>query len=206
MQPLHHYRPPAYPTRDIVTAHPELLRLLPRRWRGNTLVAGALASACLIVSARWSPALAGKKSHAAAVPIFVHSSGRVSYGCMAIAAPTFLSEDEARHVVNNDPDARVASLLAARRREMDIIHRIDILLSAKDNRTTPPTPISGDLPLRERASLASPLLGREIFCHLTSTYSPSSDHSLPSDPGHADRLLRERVRDFIAWLKAQGIL
>jgi len=34
IEPVKSYRAPNYPTRTILDTHPELLRLLPKRWQG----------------------------------------------------------------------------------------------------------------------------------------------------------------------------
>ena len=38
LAPLKNYRGPDYPTREILDQHPELLRVLPRRWRNSPVV------------------------------------------------------------------------------------------------------------------------------------------------------------------------
>ena len=48
LSPVPHYKEAAYPTKEQVMAHPELLRRIPRRWAGNPLVLTALG---LVLSA-----------------------------------------------------------------------------------------------------------------------------------------------------------
>ena len=48
LSPVSHYKEAAYPTKEQVMAHPELLRRIPRRWAGNPLVLTALG---LVLSA-----------------------------------------------------------------------------------------------------------------------------------------------------------
>jgi hypothetical protein len=45
LKPVKRCAPPRFPTRAILDAHPELLRLVPKRWQGNALVLGAVAAA-----------------------------------------------------------------------------------------------------------------------------------------------------------------
>jgi len=103
IEPLHKYAEPRLPTREIVDEHPELLRLLPRRWQTNSAVVAAL-TACFALSSCASNA-AGKPSPKAAsriAPVFVHGSGIGAFGCEVVNPPTFLSEEEAREVIVNE--------------------------------------------------------------------------------------------------------
>ena len=42
VSPVNHYSEPDYPTCEFLEAHPELLRILPKRWRTKPLVLTAL--------------------------------------------------------------------------------------------------------------------------------------------------------------------
>jgi len=110
IKPVKRYRPPGYPAQDVLRRHPELLRLLPRRWRDAPLVVSALSLACLVLAARDGVAAdsAGKGAEdgarppaqaARVAPIFHHGTGRGAFGCVSVAAPYLLSEDEARQVI-----------------------------------------------------------------------------------------------------------
>jgi len=95
------YTDPRYPTREILDVHPELLRVLPSRWRRSAVIGTALVAACGIVAARWgqNAAQAAGDPVAKVAPIFQHGEGHGSFGCEAVSPPVFLSEDEARHVI-----------------------------------------------------------------------------------------------------------
>ena len=103
IEPVRRYAQPQLPTREIVDANPELLRLLPRRWQANSAVVAALA-ACLAMSS--CGASAAGKSKAATVsrvaPIFEHGAGRGAYGCVSVNPPLFLSEQDAMEVINEE--------------------------------------------------------------------------------------------------------
>lgn len=99
--PMRKYARPDYPDRGILDRHPELLRLVPKRWQGNALVIGALTLMCAV-------SLCGRKIMATEnpnatvpriAPIFSHGEGRAAFGCVIVNPPVFLSEDEARHVI-----------------------------------------------------------------------------------------------------------
>lgn len=109
IEPLRHYATPQLPTHDIVSEHPELLRLLPKRWQGNSAVVAALA-ACIAMSTCAADAATTKakpkakpkpapKIASRIAPIFTHGSGIGSFGCEVVNPPTFLSEAEARQVI-----------------------------------------------------------------------------------------------------------
>jgi hypothetical protein len=90
---------PRYPTWDLVRTQPCLLaREVPDRWQGRAAVIAALTAATLGASASGK---AGPSRRPIAV-VFEHGAGRGSYGCEAIAPPTFLSEEEARQVVTEE--------------------------------------------------------------------------------------------------------
>jgi hypothetical protein len=110
INPLKRYKTPEYPIHEILKAHPELLRFVPKRWTNAPLVISALSLACLILAARdgWtadekaSPAIRNGTTAGQVAPIFHHGAGRGSFGCMSTASPVFLTEDEARQVINEE--------------------------------------------------------------------------------------------------------
>ena len=143
LTPLSHYNGAKYPTKEQIQLHPELLRIIPRRWSRNPVVLTALGlvlsaglTACGTVSQsilpdNSAPAASGETAasdqpssdHSPAsvtsavdsaedsaeasandpealdIPIFAHGTGRSSYGCMSVAPPVFLSEEEAMQVI-----------------------------------------------------------------------------------------------------------
>ena len=125
LEPIRHYRGEHYPTKEQISLHPELLRTVPRRWARNPVVLTALGlvlSAGLTACGTASQSILPDNSAPAAsdetgasnqpssdhssndpatldIPIFAHGTGRGSYGCMSIAPPVFLSEEEAMQVI-----------------------------------------------------------------------------------------------------------
>ena len=112
-RPVHGYRSPSYPTQGILAEHPELLRLVPERWRRNRLVLTGLGIACSLALAgcrmqRAEAAEDGTKTpamKAAVAPIFEHGGGLGSVGCVVISPPVFLTEEEARAVIVEEAQA-----------------------------------------------------------------------------------------------------
>jgi hypothetical protein len=103
LTPVASYRPPRYPTHDYLLDHPELLRLVPRRWRGNRLVLAALgATTILLTSCKAQESSTGTSGQRCVAPIFHHGDGRSSFGCVAISPPVFLTEDEALQVITDE--------------------------------------------------------------------------------------------------------
>lgn len=101
VMPLRKYQRPKYPDRSVLDRHPELLRLVPERWRGNALVIGALTLMCAVTfSGRKIMAVENPNATAPRIaPIFSHGEGRGAFGCVATNPPEFLSEAEARQVI-----------------------------------------------------------------------------------------------------------
>jgi hypothetical protein len=115
LKPLKQYQNPEYPIQAILEKHPELLRLIPKRWAQNRLVQTALGFACTLLLANHAIAAEpGNKTKPAAstsstkppacrvAPIFNHGDGRGGFGCVATAAPIFLTEDEAKKIIEEE--------------------------------------------------------------------------------------------------------
>ena len=102
LQPVKHYKQPDYPTQDYLLVHPELMRLVPKRWQHNRAVLTALAvTACLIYSSKSFAECEDDSTKAKSIvaPIFVHGDGRGSFGCVSVSPPVFFTEDEASQII-----------------------------------------------------------------------------------------------------------
>ena len=101
--PVRSKRQPRYPTQEILALHPELLALVPERWRMNPLVLRVLAGVVSLSFAAEAANTQGQKTGASHVaPLFVHGDGRGAFGCVAINPPVFLSEEEAKQVIREE--------------------------------------------------------------------------------------------------------
>jgi hypothetical protein len=98
------YKEPGYPVQEYLMEHPELLRLVPKRWRGNATVLATLGMAAMLISSsRFSYGEQKTVHHDEKVaPVFIHGAGRSGFGCVAVSPPIFLSEDEALQVINQE--------------------------------------------------------------------------------------------------------
>ncbi|MEN6370596.1 MAG: hypothetical protein ABFD64_01150 [Armatimonadota bacterium] len=110
VSPVKSYIEPKYPTSRILEEHPELLKLVPKRWQRNAVVLTALAGVCFLstglkaqTDAKSSKQAVPDKKPAASkamiAPIFKHGDGFGAFGCIAVNPPVFLSEEEARQVI-----------------------------------------------------------------------------------------------------------
>jgi hypothetical protein len=104
--PLRRYRRPRYPTRLEVLSDPELLkRNLPPAWRTVPELAGAV-TLCLAVNTATCSAQRGPSGStngvAIVAPLFEHGEGRGAVGCVVVAPPVFLSEEEAWQVIDEE--------------------------------------------------------------------------------------------------------
>ena len=100
ISPLRKYRGADYPTREILQRHPELLRVLPRRWQNSPVVLGTLAG--LLAMMEQSTASGADKTPLQVAPVFEHGSGQGAFGCVAVSPPVFLTEAEAREVIEEE--------------------------------------------------------------------------------------------------------
>ncbi len=104
IRPVTRYETPDYPAREILRQHPELLRIVPKRWQGNPVVLTALTGLCMMMLGSRAAASADQNGEkkappaSAVAPLFVHGEGRGAFGCVAVNPPEFLSE-EARQVI-----------------------------------------------------------------------------------------------------------
>ena len=100
--PVKRYRRPAYPTRLEVLADPDLLaKHVPAAWLRRPELAGAVAvflaaNGCVKAGDKAPPASGGA---AVVAPSFAHGEGQGATGCIAVAPPVFLSEEEALQVI-----------------------------------------------------------------------------------------------------------
>jgi len=125
IKPVKKYTPPAYPTITEAKQDARLLTTLPRRWGRNHHLATLLGTGLMLGAARGNDADAPQNAEAAAVlprgggedadekvvraiPITrvapmledaLANDGRGGFGCMAISAPVFLSENEALDLI-----------------------------------------------------------------------------------------------------------
>jgi hypothetical protein len=99
------YRAPGYPAKLEVVSDPGLLRQnTPAAWRAVPQLAGAVA---FLLSAnttlcRGADKKAPNPGLAAVAPIFDHGEGRGATGCIVVAPPVFLSEEEALQVIQEE--------------------------------------------------------------------------------------------------------
>ena len=111
IQPVRGKVNPRYPSSDYLEQHPDLLSLVPERWRQNAFVLRVLGGVVGLVLAAQNSASAQQRAPgppSRVAPIFVHGSGRGAFGCLAVSAPVFLTEDEARQVIQQE--AKTAGL------------------------------------------------------------------------------------------------
>lgn len=104
------YTPPKYPTQSEANLAPKLLRKLPSHWQKNAAVVAAAGlfsamtlTSCGILNPRnnktgYNP---DSESYINVAPVFMHGEGTGSMGCVMVAPPVFLSEQEALAIIKN---------------------------------------------------------------------------------------------------------
>lgn len=258
------YSRPRFPTKQILEEHPEMLRIVPVRWRKNPVVLTALAGLCVLMMSCKPPTAVFSVKTAGTAPLFKHGEARGTFGCIAVNPPIFLSEDEARQVVieeagkagiNFQPDVKtieeIPVVVKNRRVQYDGENEpekknINLLLdgceqkrgiafevvSSKDLRDlemyelSSSTVYSEDLEqcaseIREGLVKKKPGLTTGVFYCPGNAYPEGWYNSLPGDnkdwDAYRDKLraevsakskdqLRMQVKDFIKWLKAEGVI
>lgn len=131
IKPVKHYTPPAYPTLLEAKQDTRLLDALPRRWGKNSSIASLLGTGILIQIAGTARGDAAPQDKDAAIeavaplererqaaadavralpatrvaPILedaLANDGRGAFGCVGVAAPAFLSENEALDLIQTE--------------------------------------------------------------------------------------------------------
>jgi hypothetical protein len=116
--PVKKYKQPQYPTKKEVLDNPRILKNLPDRWKDNVYVGAAFSTLLIFTLTSCAPknvsgnsdpvdkgtitATDSTDKKAVVAPIFEHGSGRGSFGCVSVAPPAFLSEEEAFQVVQEE--------------------------------------------------------------------------------------------------------
>ena len=123
IEPVKNYKTPAYPTIERYVYSPqEFLRYAPHSWLGNAAVMTAL----LAFTVGGTNCVYGQTTKpdteqtdkkpikndqtqqeeqqqiSFVAPVFVHGDGRGSFGCVVIAPPVILSEEEAMQIIKNE--------------------------------------------------------------------------------------------------------
>ncbi len=111
IQPLHRYARPGFPTQYVANTHPELLRLVPKRWRGNPTVLTALGAVCVMLAGCGSKTVGGSSSRVA--PLFNHGKGLMNEGGVGTSTQA-LKESDARRIIADE--AKKAGLAFVERR------------------------------------------------------------------------------------------
>ena len=105
LSPLPNYKSPSYPTKEQIQLHPELLKIVPRRWARNPVVLTALSlvlSAGLTACGTASDSILPDSNSAPAASDALGASNSASSGNSAISAAS--AEDSTANSAN-DPEA-----------------------------------------------------------------------------------------------------
>ena len=125
ISPVKFYKKPNYPTRDYFILNSAKLKdHVPVKWRKNKIITGALA--VLIFGSvnnkkdemikkekivfiknknegiNENTEIISRKTIPSIAPIFIHGDGRGATGCVVMNPPVFLTEEEARQVIETE--------------------------------------------------------------------------------------------------------
>jgi hypothetical protein len=235
IHPVKRYRQPSYPTQDILRAHPELLRLMPKRWQSSSVVLTALGMAAMLLSScrgtdeeklwtngygggpegivarNWKPL--SRMSEAEACRIIedeaVHFGVRFKHNSVPLNATKQIVEFE-----HYDWDATLDGY--------DSIHNIGYeYVSTNDGNVWMPgyTKLNFDTPAINSQTVIAVFNGeiawqpekygtRHIWGDMYEHYLPKDKvvEYTKTDKHPTEIELRLKVRDFMEWLKSQGII
>ena len=125
--PLKKYNKPSYPTREeFLKEASQIKDCIPESWKNKKIITSALAVFLLGSSANTLKENQTDKTHVivteekvpdetktetriideekipSVAPLFIHGGGRGAYGCVIINPPSFLSEQEAREIIESE--------------------------------------------------------------------------------------------------------
>lgn len=121
--PVARYPRPQYPDLNSVLSHPSLLANVPGRWHQKPAVCVALFATLALGLSSCSVPPSGPLTgtgplpeapdnasipspqpvtKALTIPVFPHGEGMGSYGCVSVAPPVFLSEEEAAQIIREE--------------------------------------------------------------------------------------------------------
>ena len=122
--PVKKYAPPKYPTLADAQFAPLLLKKLPSRWEKNAAVITAIGllgaitlTSCGLLKPNNTNTGTGYNPESEkflnVAPVFVHGEGTGSMGCVMIAPPVFLSEQEALAIIKSETQSAGLNFSAA---------------------------------------------------------------------------------------------
>jgi len=106
--PVKRYATPKYPTQTDANHTPELLKKLPSKWEKNAAVITAISmigAITLTSCGVFEPKIRGynpaSRNFLNVAPVFIHGEGTGYMGCVMVAPPVFLSEQEALAIIKD---------------------------------------------------------------------------------------------------------
>ena len=234
VKPVKQYQMPAYPTRSILDVHPELLRLAPRRWQQCAVVMSAVIAAGAFTLLRWQPAGAEtatkeQQTVSRVAPLFPKGVESRIYGLKGdMPAPTFLSEADARQVIleetkkaglNFEMDKQTIKDLPLENPRLKDPNQAPVKLTLTLDGTDAKRNISFEYvshtdmdewkqPARcgyDELTVADTLRNSLEQAKPAGTYALFYDPEAGESAAAKDNL-RAQVKEFLLWLKAQGVL
>lgn len=238
IQPVTTYRSPQYPTRLQLAEKPDLLRVLPARWKIRAVMAVVGLSGTALGtfrSAQTAEETVPQKLPVVArvAPLFPLAEGyRGELAMLTPSIPFIIPEMEARAIIEDEakkagitftPDAAAVeiplpviskqqngtSVRSIRKTTVtldgtDMTRKISYeFISAEDKATWFP-----NMPLRWKADDGVGIDPVEDFRNGLTQAAPAGTVAVFYNPiiGHSPERLREQVREFVVWLKAEGVI
>ncbi len=231
LQPVKLSTKPAYPTREMVDADSEVLRQVPRRWQTNAAVLATLAGLGLLAAPELLTAAATKFESpvvARVAPLFPPNVNNRIELAGKIAMPKLLTEEEARNIITEEAAKAGISFTP----EVQVIKNVPFVsqkIDAEGKQSATTTKLTGTfdgtdtkrhiayefVSAADIAELAKQGItpnrqsGAEMFRDGITQGIPAGSYAVFYDPAHNignGEDLRQQVRDFIAWLKAEKVI
>jgi len=232
IQPVKSTPHPVYPTREMLNAHPELLRLVPRRWQGNAVVLSALlAASAFTLTPAHAEGTTVKKPVSRVAPLFpIGVDANIGRLKGDMPPPTYLTEAEARQIVLDEAKKAGLTFEADAQTLKDLPVAVGNKKTTTENGKSPTLTITLDgtdkahhiayefiskTDMDELAKAANtycdPVENAKMLRDTIEKAAPEGTYAVfyNVEAGTAEytkEQLRKQVQDFVKWLKAQGVI
>ena len=233
LQPVRQYHGASFPTRAEVDASPETLRAVPRRWQRNVAVCTLLVGLGILAIPK--PATAAEPAEVAPVvariaPLFPYPGILDRMGIMGkIAIPKFLAEEDARQIIfeeaakagiNFAPDVQVIEKVPMpvspqAENELLLGKTINIPVTLDGTDTTRKISFefvsNADVEEWGKQGINNYLMSppAALLRDGMTQGVPAGTYAVFYDPASLPFQgieLRQQVKEFLAWLKAEGVI
>ena len=231
LQPVKRYQEAHFPTKDELNSSSAVLRAVPKRWQRNVAVCALLAGIGIVAVPQSAGNAAPEASPVVAriAPLFPYPGMLNRMGIMGeIAVPDFLDEEDACKIIREEAakagisftaDAHTLQVpmpVSEPQQEVAVnftIKKIPLTLDGADNARNISFEFVSNADMAAWGKQGVTTLGMNSHAEMLragmSQGVPAGTYAVFYDPASLPLQgveLRQQVKEFIAWLKAEGVI